>query len=98
MKTIRWNGHEIKYNPDDLIPLLARVAQITRENKFNDSKQSKREDKPLCPFCNSRLSRFGTSRIKSQMSDTTLYCSSTECTGLSITGNNTGYDISLCDI
>ena len=32
-KIIRWNGHEIEYDPKNLIPLLARVAQITREEK-----------------------------------------------------------------
>jgi len=31
METIKWNGEELKYDPNDLIPLLARVAQITRE-------------------------------------------------------------------
>lgn len=32
MKEIRWNGHVIQYDPNRLIPLLARVAQITRDN------------------------------------------------------------------
>lgn len=35
MKTIKWNGHVIDYNPENLVPLMARVATITRNEFIN---------------------------------------------------------------
>lgn len=47
MKEIIWNGHTIIYDPNNLIPLLARVAQITREESVNIFEDSDADFAPL---------------------------------------------------
>lgn len=71
---------------------------------------NKRTDKPLCPYCKSDLALFastgqvsdrpvqGLEDPKYTLEQVSLYCSSAECTGRSLTGHETGYDIKVKDI
>lgn len=68
----------------------------------------KRSDKPLCPYCKSELALFAsTGQITNNpdlqvrniadpqyyLQNITLYCTNAKCTGQSLTGKDTGYDI-----
>lgn len=55
-----------------------------------------RIDDPLCPYCFSPLSGF--CPPEGSIKDATLYCSSASCTGRSLGGSMTGYDIKFIDI
>ncbi len=78
------------------------------KQKALDHVRKGRTDKPKCPYCESDLALFAsTGQITNNpnmqvrnieepkyfLQNITLYCTSAKCTGKSLTGENTGYDI-----
>ena len=72
----------------------------------------KRTDKPLCPYCKKELALWastgqmsnepskvqGIEDPKYKLKYISLYCTSSECVGISTTNQKTGYDIVIKDI
>ena len=73
----------------------------------------KRTDKPLCPYCHTGLELFAlTGQVsnnpdlhvrniadpKYHLQNISLYCPNDECKGISLNGENMGYDIRINNI